>query len=65
MNNAACVHAHITTETNEILDNLCIDEGVTKSALIATLIDEFLDRSDITDIIKRARRIRAGRQREI
>lgn len=65
MSKTTFVHACITTETNEILDNLCIDEGVTKSALIATLIDEFLDRSDITDIIKRARRIRAGRQREI
>ncbi len=65
MSKATFVHACITTETNEILDNLCIDEGVTKSALIATLIDEFLDRSDVTDIIKRARRIRAGRQREI
>lgn len=61
----AAVHSCITAETDEILNNICIYEGVTKSALIAVLIDEFLNRSDITAAIKKARKIRAGRPREI
>lgn len=65
MKNRTAVHAHISQELASVFEDICIDEGVTKSALITVLIDEFLERTDIKDTIKKARRIRAGRPREV
>ncbi len=65
MKECTAVHAHISQELASVFEAICIDEGVTKSALITVLIDEFLERKDIKETIKKARQIRAGRPREI
>ena len=57
----ACVDPEIAA----IFENVCTDSGVSVSAMLAALMDDFLDRSsaDAQKIVQKAKKTRQGRPR--
>lgn len=57
----ACVDPEIAA----IFENVCADSGVSVSAMLAALMDDFLDRSgaDAQKIVQKAKKTRQGRPR--
>lgn len=45
-----------------VMLDICEDNKVTMSALVCAMVENMLDRKDISDIIARAKEIRAGRR---
>lgn len=45
-----------------IMLDICADNKVTLSAIVCAMVENMLDRKDISDIIARAKEIRAGRR---
>ena len=57
----ACVDPEIAA----IFENVCADNGVSVSAMLAALMDDFLDRSgaEAQKIVQKAKKTRQGRPR--
>ena len=55
---------YIPSDTNEIFENICKTANVSKSSVMYVLIDEFLDRKDITGIVDKAKQIKPGRPKK-
>lgn len=45
-----------------VMLDICEDNKVTMSALVCSMVENMLDRKDISDILARAKEIRAGRR---
>lgn len=55
---------YIPSDTNEIFESICQIENVTKSSVMSVLVDEFLDRKDIAEIVSKAKQIKPGRPKK-
>ena len=55
----------VDPEIAAIFENVCADSGVSVSAMLAALMDDFLDRSgaDAQKIVQKAKKTRQGRPR--
>lgn len=53
----------VDRETADIFENVCADSGVSVSAMLSALIDNFLESSGsgAQNVIRRAKQIRRGR----
>lgn len=59
----ACVDPEIAA----IFENICADSDVSVSAMLAALMDDFLDRSgaDAQKVIRQAKKTRQGRPKQL
>lgn len=59
----ACVDPEIAA----IFENVCADSDVSVSAMLAALMDDFLDRSgaDAQKIVQKAKKTRQGRPKQL
>lgn len=57
----------VDPEIAAIFENVCTDSGVSVSALLAALMEDFLDRSgaDAQKIIRQAKKTRQGRPKQL
>ncbi len=57
----------VDPEIAAIFENVCTDSGVSVSAVLAALMEDFLDRSgaDAQKIIRQAKKTRQGRPKQL
>lgn len=61
------LHTTINTKDGDILLEFCADNGISVSALLKTLVADFLDTTDkkqVEHIVSEAKKIKQGRPRE-
>lgn len=61
-NRISCTYGvSIPKDDSEIFHAICRDNGVTPSAVMRVLVEEFLDRKSIAETIRKAKKVHRGR----